>query len=147
MTQSEPRRNPSEVMSGCARVEPDVRRTGHLWISNEPRVNDRIRNDQRLVLLNRVSAERDVAIDIRCIDVHPDAGFEPLTMRVNETHQRDRHAEKSGGQSCDSVEASLGRGIQDCVAPKRLQTLCLIRQKQTVHNKGMSAGFGRKVMK
>jgi hypothetical protein len=57
-----------------------------------------------------VTAERHVAG--RLDGVEPEAGLEPLAVRVDQAHQRDRHAEQPAGEPCDPVEALLRRRVE-----------------------------------
>ena len=106
---------------GRAGIEADVRRPGHQGIGGEARIGRGVGNHQHGVrtAADRVIAERPAAR--RLARVEPVVRLEPLALLVHQRDQRDRHAEKLGGERGDAVEATLGLGVQDLIGPERDQ--------------------------
>jgi hypothetical protein len=74
------------------------------------RMNARVGHDDRLVLVDCVLAEGNVAAGLdRTL---PDAGFEPLPLGLDKGEVNGGNLEKRGGEAGDPVEAFLGRGIE-----------------------------------
>jgi hypothetical protein len=75
-------RKPIFVDQWRAGVEADVRFPEHQGTFAEARILQRIWNDEKVALLNGVSADRTLA---RClVDLHPHSGFEPLPVVVHQ---------------------------------------------------------------
>ena len=53
------------------------------------------------------------------IDAQPDQGLEPLAVRVDQAHQRDRHLAQLRGQPGQVIEGTLQLGVKDVITPER----------------------------
>src|SRR5689334_18296848 len=80
-----------------ASVEPDTRLAGDERVVGEARIEPGVRDDERVVAVNRVGTER--RLPRRLANVDAARGLEPLPLLVDEGHQRHRHVEGPPGQA------------------------------------------------
>ena len=57
------------------------------------------------------------------------AGFEPLTVFVDETDRDHRHGENLRGQTGHAVETGVVRGVENLKRGERVQPLCFMGWK------------------
>ena len=105
-------------------------------------------DDHDLLVQDRVGAERVVAG--RLGHVEPHTRLEPLPLRVDEAHERDRHLADVRGQERHVVEDLLGRGVENLERLQRGQaTLLVVRihrsHAPTVLLDPAGRGYGRDV--
>ena len=84
---------------------------------------ERVLDDESLVLLDHLAAERRVAQ--RFGQGQALAGFEPLPVAVDESHRDDRHAKQALGEPGDAVEGFLGGRVEHVVSMQRGKPLPL----------------------
>lgn len=97
-------------------IESDVGLSGNQRVVEEAIVFQRVVDDERGASKNGVTAERDVAR--RLLGVEPDGRFEPLSILVDQRHERRLDAEQPSGQAGDPVKFFFGRGVQDAQVEK-----------------------------
>jgi hypothetical protein len=68
-----------------------------------------------------------VAADL--LDVQAVMGLEPDPVAIDDAHDRDRDLEDRRGQMRDAFERSVGRGVEDVVAPDRRQPPLLLSER------------------
>ena len=77
---------------------------GEQWVVGKSLVGSGVLDDESLVADNRIGTE---CVFPRCLGgVEAHTGFEPLTVLVNEAHERVRRRTKDGGDQGDVVESS-----------------------------------------
>jgi hypothetical protein len=69
----------------------------------------------------------------RLVDVETASRFEPLTIGVDQRHQRHRCAAQRGRQQRDVIESTLGRGIEQTVTLQCGQAGFFVRRKRGFH--------------
>ena len=72
-------------MNGVTGVETDEGRSGYQRVVRESNVQQCIGYDQRIVMENGMTAKGNVSAGLAGIQT--DAGHEPLTFVIDETHQ------------------------------------------------------------
>ncbi len=92
-------------------VEADVRLAGHQRILGKAGILRRVLDHEQRARLHRVAAERQRARGFRHVQAM--VRLEPLPLRIDQRHQRNRHVERHGGQAGKAVEAGLGRGVEN----------------------------------
>ena len=112
---------PSGVLQWYAYIHAHAVFAGDQRTIGEARILERVRNDERLVSLDRMSAEGNVARGLNRIGALP--RLEPLPVPIDEGDDGGRHAEGEPHQARDAVEGFLGRGIEDVVSVKRRDAL------------------------
>ena len=108
-----------------AEVEPDAGPTRDEGIVREPGVPGGVGNDERLALENGVGAERHVPARLPKPG-QADAGLQPLPILAHEGDEGDGHAEGSGGEAGDPIEALLGLGSEGRVGAERVKARLLV---------------------
>lgn len=97
-------RRPGERVTG---IEPDAGSARHQRIVGKPGIQQCVRHDQRAVLIDGVSAERDRSRGL--VDIQPLLGFEPLPFGVDERDVGDRYSKHVPGQPDQRVEPVFAR--------------------------------------
>jgi len=106
-----------------AGVEPQPRLAGHQRVVGEPRVQGRVRHDQRSIAGQRMGTERH--LPRRLAHRQPEPGLEPLPVAVHQAHQRHRRATHMRGQRSQVAERFLRVGVEHPETAQRPQPLKL----------------------
>ncbi len=101
---------PARPREGNARVKSHVRLADDHRMVPSDGMKMRVGNDERLLAVDRILTEGDVAMGFRRAKAVP--RLEPLAVAVDEGDIGDGHLEEFGGQARDAVETVLGRGIE-----------------------------------
>ena len=106
------RADPASVGEGKRHpgVEPNPDRPGHGRVVREPRVLERVRDLEDIGGEDRVCADRLVSVALR--DIEAGRGLEPLPLRVDQRHQRDRRRRDLAGLLDEAIEARLARACR-----------------------------------
>jgi len=114
-----PQRHAVDRVQLHARIKAHVRRIDHHRVVGEARILRRIRDDQWLVVEDRVAAERDLAARARHVDAA--ARLEPLVFLGDERDQRDRHLQQPARHARDAVEGVLRGAVEEAGGVQRRQ--------------------------
>ena len=112
-----------ELLAG---VEANRRIKDDERVIGEALVGGGVRNDEELILENRVRAERDLSVRLSL--VHANGRLEPLAVGVHQTDERDRRAADVRGERRQVVEGLLRLRVEDFVAAERFEVGKLVRR-------------------
>lgn len=113
-------------------VEADSGRIGDERIIDEARVEPRVGNDQWVGPLKRVGTKGHATR--RLGRRQSLARLKPLSVDIDEAHERNRHVEKPLGDPRDAIEALLGGRIQDVECPQRGESFGLVGGQWRSHS-------------
>lgn len=76
----------------------------------------------------------------------PDRRLEPLTVRVDERHERDTSAEHREREARDPIELNLGGGVEDAQrvqASEAWRLVIVVADREAGRDRRLAATFGR----
>ena len=113
-------------------VEADEGLGGDQGVVAEARVLPRIVDREGVARVDRVPRERYVACELR--ECEPDARLEPDPPRVDQCDRKYGSVENPLREPCDTVEAFLGRGVEQRKRADGLESRRLVEGKRwTLH--------------
>jgi hypothetical protein len=104
---------------GCAGVESNAGGIGHEGVALESFVSTSVGDDHDLVVEDRVGTER--LSSRRLSNVQTAAGFEPLSMPIDEGHGCDRDFEDADGHVGNAIEGFFGGRVEDVIGREILE--------------------------
>lgn len=113
-----------------AGVETDKGRAHNQRIVSKTQIEPGIRDHERFIGPDRMAAQRALARGFA--QGQPDAGFEPLPVRIDQRDQRDRRGHDLRRHACDPVERLLLRRVEQMGAIKCRKPQRLVGQHQHV---------------
>jgi hypothetical protein len=102
-----------------AGIEPDQRCAEYEWVVGKPLVSMSIRNHERLIECDHVTAERDVARGRGCVEPVP--RLEPLAVAIHQRDERDRHPHDVRSQAREVIERRLRSRVEDLILIQRCE--------------------------
>ena len=107
-------------------IEADVEFAGHDGVFGKALVGGSVRDDQHLIVEDRMAAEGNGARRFGERQVAP--GFQKIPVDVHEGDEPDRRVELTARDRSDPVELRFGVGIEYPILSERLEALLLVHR-------------------